>query len=66
MKDRLESLNDEIQNQLDSLVEKLAKDMENTNEDLDIALYDLKDFISKNDAQLDEDDTFDLIIERRA
>jgi hypothetical protein len=31
-------------------VEQLAKDMENTNEDLDIVLYDLKDFISKNDA----------------
>jgi len=28
--------------------------MENTNEDLDIALYDLKDFLSKNDAQLAE------------
>ena len=28
--------------------------MENTNEDIDIALYDLKDFIVKNDAELDE------------
>jgi hypothetical protein len=28
--------------------------MENTNEDADIALYDLKDFLSKNDAQMEE------------
>lgn len=28
--------------------------MENTNEDMDIAVYDLKDFLSKNDAQLEE------------
>lgn len=28
--------------------------MENTNEDADIALYDLKDFLLKNDAQLQE------------
>jgi hypothetical protein len=28
--------------------------MENTNEDIDIALYDLKDFIIKNDAELEE------------
>jgi hypothetical protein len=35
---------------LDVLVEKLAKDMENSNEDMDIAEYDLKDFIVKNDA----------------
>jgi hypothetical protein len=34
----------------DRLVEALAKDMENSNEDMDIALYDLKDFILKNDA----------------
>jgi hypothetical protein len=29
---------------------ELTKDMENTNEDIDIALYDLKDFLTKNDA----------------
>lgn len=40
--------------------------MDNTNEDIDIALYDLKDFIIKNDAELAEDVTFDLIIENRA
>jgi len=28
--------------------------MENTNEDIGIAEYDLKDFLIKNDAQLDE------------
>jgi hypothetical protein len=39
---------------MDKLVEKLAKDMENTNEDMDIALYDLKDFLIKNDALLEE------------
>jgi len=40
--------------------------MENTNEDIDIALYDLKDIIIKNDAELEEGQTFDLIIEKRA
>jgi hypothetical protein len=34
----------------DKLVDSLAKDMENTNEDIDIAEFDLKDFIIKNDA----------------
>ena len=34
----------------DKYVDSLAKDMENTNEDIDIAEFDLKDFIIKNDA----------------
>ena len=45
---------------------RLNKDMENTNEDADIALFDLKDFLIKNDAQLEEGQTFDSIIEERA
>lgn len=45
---------------------RLNRDMENTNEDADIALYDLKDFIVKNDAQLEEGQTYDSIIEDRA
>ena len=40
--------------------------MDNTNEDIDIAIYDLKDFIIKNDAELDEGVTFEMIIEKRA
>ena len=40
--------------------------MENTNEDIDIALYDLRDFVSKNDAQLEEGMTFDLLIDAKA
>ena len=40
--------------------------MENTNEDLDIAIYDLKDFLFKNDAALEEGQTFDTIIAERA
>jgi hypothetical protein len=51
---------------LDDVVMRLNKDMENTNEDADIALYDLKDFLLKNDAQLEEGQTFDMIIEERA
>ena len=50
----------------DELVTKLTRDMENTNEDIDIALFDLKDFIIKNDAELDEGVTFAIIIERKA
>ena len=37
--------------------------MENTNEDIDIAEFDLKDFLVKNDAQLEEGQSFDLIME---
>ena len=50
MDDRLKQINDDAQNTFDDLVSQLNKDMENSNEDLDIALYDLKDFLSKNDA----------------
>ena len=64
--DQLAQFNDESGVVFDSLVGQLTKDMENTNEDIDIALYDLKDFIVKNDAELDEGVTFDLIIEKRA
>lgn len=52
--DKLRTLNDEAQNIFDDIVTRLNKDMENTNEDADIALYDLKDFLQKNDAQLEE------------
>jgi len=37
--------------------------MANTNEDIDIAEFDLKDFLIKNDAQLEEGETFDLIMD---
>ena len=54
IEDRLRSVNDDAQAILDDIVLRLNKDMENTNEDADIALYDLKDFLIKNDAQLEE------------
>jgi hypothetical protein len=50
----MRTVNDDAQTLLDDIVMRLNKDMENTNEDADIALYDLKDFIIKNDAQLEE------------
>ena len=49
----------------DRLIDALAKDMENTNEDIDIAEFDLKDFLIKNDAQLSEGLTFESIMEKR-
>jgi len=45
-------------------VEALNKDMENTNEDSDIAFYDLKDFVGKNEAQLAEGDSYDALLDR--
>lgn len=57
--------NDESSVIFDQLVDKLAKDMENTNEDMDIAEFDLKDFMIKNDAQLEEGQTFDSIMADR-
>lgn len=52
--DKMRQYNDESSVIFDQLVDKLAKDMENTNEDMDIAEFDLKDFMIKNDAQLEE------------
>lgn len=63
--EKLRQYNEESSLLLDKLVDKLAKDMENTNEDIDIAEYDLKDFLIKNDAQLKEGETFDTIMARR-
>ena len=64
--DQLAQFNEESSIMFDQLVTSLTKDMENTNEDIDIALFDLKDFIVKNDAELDEGVTFEMIIERKA
>lgn len=50
LEDKLRQFNDESSIVFDKLVDKLAKDMENTNEDIDIAEFDLKDFLVKNDA----------------
>lgn len=61
----MRQFNDESSVIFDGLVDRLAKDMENTNEDMDIAEFDLKDFLIKNDAQLDEGQTFDSIMEER-
>ena len=62
IEDKMRTVNDDAQAVLDDIVMRLNKDMENTNEDADIALYDLKDFIIKNDAQLEEGQTYDSII----
>jgi hypothetical protein len=61
--EELKNYNDESGILFDKLADKLAKDMENTNEDVDIAEFDLKDFLIKNDAQLEEGETFDSIME---
>jgi len=52
--DQLVQFNEESSIVFDQLVSELTRDMENTNEDIDIALYDLKDFVIKNDAELEE------------
>ena len=49
----------------DRLIERLAKDMDNTNEDIDIAEFDLKDFLIKNDAKLEPGQTMESIIGKR-
>jgi len=66
IQEQLNTFNEESSVVFDNLVTSLTKDMENTNEDIDIALFDLKDFIVKNDAELEEGVTFDLIIEKKA
>lgn len=52
--DKLRQYNDESTVIFDELVESIAKEMDNTNEDMDIAEFDLKDNLIKNDAQLEE------------
>lgn len=61
----MNNLNEESSVVFDRLVDSLAKDMENTNEDIDLAEFDLRDFIIKNDAQLEPGQTFDMILARR-
>ena len=63
--EKLRQFNDESSVVFDGLVDKLAKDMENTNEDIDIAEFDLKDFMIKNYAQLEESQTFYSIMDNR-
>ena len=64
--EKMRQFSEESSVMFDKLVDKLAKDMENTNEDIDIAEFDLKDFLIKNDAQLEEGQTFDSIMLERA
>ena len=64
--EKLVARNEESSLMFDNLVADITKDMENTNEDIDIAMYDLKDFIVKNDAELQEGLTFDIIMEKKA
>lgn len=63
--DKLRQYNDESTVIFDELVESIAKEMDNTNEDMDIAEFDLKDNLIKNDAQLEEGLTFDSIMADR-
>lgn len=63
--EKLRQFNEESSVVFDRLVDSLAKDMENTNEDIDLAEFDLKDFITKNDAQLESGQTFESIMAKR-
>lgn len=47
---------------MDEIIIAISKDMENTNEDMDIAAEDLFDFLEKNGAILEEGDSYDQII----
>ena len=64
--EQLSSHNEESEVVFDSLFQELKRDMDNTNEDIDILLFELKDNLAKNDAQLDEGVTFDIIISNKA
>ena len=50
LSEQLNQFNDESTVLFDDFFNKLKEDMDNTNEDIDIALHDLKDFLIKNDA----------------
>ena len=66
LSEQLNQFNDESTVLFDDFFNKLKEDMDNTNEDIDIALHDLKDFLIKNDAQLDEGVKFDDILVNKA
>lgn len=65
VEDEIKAINDDAEGTYDELVEALARDRENTNEDAEIALADLKDFLIKNDAILEEGVTYDQIIDEK-
>lgn len=65
LSDKLENFNEESSTMFDTMVDTLARDMENTNEDIDILEADLLDFCQKNDAELEENQTFESIISDR-
>lgn len=60
--EKLRMFNEESSSVFDNLVDKLASDMNNTNEDIDIAEADLLDFMQKNDAELEDGETFEGIM----
>ena len=60
--EQLRNYNEASSNALDVLIDKLARDMENTNEDIDIAEADLLDFMQKNDAELEEGQSYESIM----
>jgi len=61
--DELNKIDEDTQKIYDKYANDIKKDMENVNEDLDILVQDLRDFLIKNDAELIEGQTFDLIVD---
>lgn len=61
--DELNKIDEDTQKLYDKYANDIKKDMENVNEDLDILVQDLRDFLIKNDAELIEGQTFDLIVD---
>lgn len=51
---RMNDLNESAQNEMDERVDELARDMEQTNTEALHLLAQLKDFLTSNDARLEE------------
>ena len=66
LSEQMTQFTDETALLFDAFFIDLKTDMDNTNEDIDIALQDLKEFLIKNDAQLDEGVTFEAILVNKA
>lgn len=62
----MNDLNESAQNEMDERVDELARDMEQTNTEALHLLAQLRDFLTSNDARLEEGETFETIIEREA
>lgn len=63
---KLEQINDEAQEEYDVLAKDVTQCIKNNNTEMETSLQNLRDFLHNNQAKIDEDTTYDKIIEDEA